>query len=311
MHVVVTGANGFIGSHLVNKLVHTGQVGGKAITKLSVVDLNLDNVADTPVIHQVLGSYADPTVLTEAFDTPGDVVFHLASAPSGLCETNLNLGTEVNVVGMINLLKRLGEQTNTPRLVFTSSIAVYGKPEGRVVDDDTPTKPTLTYGSHKVIGEVLVSDQSRRGTIDGISLRVPGIVARPPEPNGAVSIFFSDLIRELGNGRPFTCPVSPKAQTWLLSVSACVENLLLAATIDSPERRAWTIPATTVVIEDLVAAIASQTDNPDVLRLIKYAPDPWVEFNFGSYPPLHLPKAEALGFRADTSLQALVQSSLQ
>lgn len=310
MHVVVTGANGFIGSNLVAALLRSGKVGSESISRLTVLDLNLDNVEDDPIVHKVVGSYADSEVLDKALDQPGDVVFHLASAPSGLCEADPNLGLEVNVTGMINLLTRLESQTSTPRLVFSSSIAAYGKPDGAVVDDETPPQPTLTYGAHKVIGEVLVSDYSRRGVIDGISLRPPGIVARPPEPNGAISIFFSDLIRELANGRPFRCPVSPASQSWLLSIGVCVENLIRAATVDIPSRRTWTMPGTTVVIKDLVAAIASQTNNRDVFELITYAPDPWVEFNFASYPPLHLPKALELGFKADISLEALVAKSM-
>lgn len=310
MHVIVTGANGFIGSHLVASLIRAGRVGGKSISRLTVLDFNLDQVSNAPIVHKILGSYTDSAVLDQALDQPVDVLFHLASAPSGLCESNPTLGIEVNVAGMINLLTRLERQTNTPRLVFSSSIAVYGKPHGPYVDDETPPDPTLTYGAHKVIGEVLISDYSRRGVIDGISLRPPGIVTRPPEPNGAVSIFFSDLIRELANARPFTCPVSPTSQSWLLSIGACIENLITAATIDSPKRRTWTMPSTTVVIEDLVAAIASHTRNPDVFQLVSYAPDPWVQFNFASYPPLHLPKAAELGFRADVSLEALVTNSL-
>lgn len=309
MHIVITGANGFIGSTLVRRLLSAASP--LELTRLTALDLVLDQLPDDARLHGISGSFADPEVLARALAVPADIVFHLAAVPSGLCESRPDIGMEVNVQGMIRLLDALRAQGNCPRLVFSSSIAIYGKPRGELVDDDTGHFPTLTYGAQKVIGEVLVSDYSRRGWIDGISLRVPGIVARPPEPNGAVSIFFSDLIRELSAGRPFTCPVSATARSWLLSVGTCVDNLLHAARLDLPERRTWSIPATTVVIGELVQAIADFSRNPEVNSLISYTPDDWVEFNFGSYPPLELPGAEALGLRADASLEDLVRDALQ
>lgn len=308
MHIVVTGANGFIGRNLVKRLL--GESSPLPVTRLTVIDLSLNHIPEHPLLQRVEGNCAELALLEAALGEPADCVFHLAAVPSGLCETEPELGMEVNVQGMIRLLDCLKAQSNKPRLVFASSIAIYGKPQGDVVNDDTGHRPTLTYGALKVIGEVLVNDYSRREWIDGISVRIPGIVARPPEPNGAVSIFFSDLIRELSAGRPFTCPVSAKAQSWLLSVGTCVDNLLHAASIDLPERRTWSLPATTIVIEDLVQAIAEHTNNSEVHSLITYAADDWVEFNFGSYPPLVLPESEALGFKKDDSLQALVAKAL-
>jgi D-erythronate 2-dehydrogenase len=217
---------------------------------------------------------------------------------------------DVNVHGMLRLLDCLKAQGNCPTVIFASSIAVYGKPQDPVVTDDTVPAPSLSYGAHKVIGEVLMSDYIRRGWIKGCSLRLPGIVARPPEPNGAISIFLSNLIRELAKGKPFVCPTTGEAQSWLMSVRCCVGNLMYAATIDTGARRTFMLPALHVTLKDLVAAIGRHTKNPDIAALVTWEPDPFVQANFGSYPPLQVPLAQAMGFRHDKSLDALVADAL-
>jgi D-erythronate 2-dehydrogenase len=309
MHILITGANGFIGRHLVKNLLTKSCP--LSPTRLTVMDLVLDQIPDHPLVKKVSGSYAEQELLTAAMDETVDLVFHLASVPSGLAEKNYALGIEVNVHGTMALLEKLKDQGNTPTMVFASSIAVFGKPASDEVNDDTSPTPNLSYGGQKVIGETLVADTIRRGWITGCSVRLPGIVARPPEPNGAVSIFFSDLIRRLSHGEAFICPVSSQAKSWLMSVACCVDNLLHAATLEHNTRRTWTLPAIHVSIGDLVATIDEQVDSHDVLSLISYDPDPWVEENFGSYPPLNCPEAELAGFHHDGSLQSLVSNTLE
>ncbi|MGP1609868.1 MAG: NAD-dependent epimerase/dehydratase family protein, partial [Burkholderiales bacterium] len=262
-------------------------------------------------VRWLQGSFAEPALLAEACTPPADLVFHLAAVPSGRSEQDPAYAAGVNVLGMLRLLDALKAQGNKPRLVFASSIAVYGKPQVALVTDDTVPQPTLTYGAHKVIGEVLVNDYARRNWLSGVSLRLPGIVARPPEPNGAVSIFFSDLIRELAAGRPCKSPVTPDARSWLMSVGCCVRNLIHAATQHFDERRTFMLPALHVSVGDLVAAAGRHGGNPRVAELVSWEPDAWVQFNFGSYPPLQLPLAEDAGFKADASLDALVADALR
>jgi nucleoside-diphosphate-sugar epimerase len=211
---------------------------------------------------------------------------------------------------MLRLLDSLKAQGNCPTVIFASSIAVYGQPQDALVTDDTAPAPTLSYGAHKVIGEVLLNDYVRRGWIKGCSVRLPGIVARPPEPNGAISIFLSNLIRELAKGKPFVCPTTGEAQSWLMSVRCCVGNLMYAATIDAGARRTFMLPALHVTLRDLVAAIGRHTNNPNIDALVTWEPDPFVQANFGSYPPLQVPLAQAMGFRRDKSLDALVADAL-
>lgn len=314
MHIVVTGAGGFIGQHLVAALLREGLPGHAADT-LRISALDMQKGAEHPQVRWLVGSFADEKVLQQAFAERVALVFHLAAVPSGRSEQQPALAADVNVLGMLRLLDALKAQGNDangnpPRLVFASSIAVYGKPQTALVTDDTLPEPTLTYGAHKVIGEVLVNDYARRNWIKGVSLRLPGIVARPPEPNGAVSIFFSDLIREVAAGRPVTSPVSPDAQSWLMSVGCCVRNLIHAATQDFDKRRTFMLPALHVSVGDLVEA-AARHGGTDAKQLVDWQPDPWVQFNFGSYPPIALPLAEEAGFRADDSLAALVADSLR
>lgn len=310
MHIAVTGANGFIGQHLSRALLRGELQASAPLTRLSVLDLSLDQLPEDPRLVRIPGSYSDPAVLARCLEQPVDLLFHLAAVPSGLCERQPELGMEVNVQGMIRLLEALRAQSQPCRLVFASSIAVYGKPQTSLLTDDTPPAPTLSYGAYKVIGEVLLGDYIRRGWLDGCALRLPGIVTRPPEPNGAVSIFFSDVIRELSAGRPVRCPVSPAARSWLMSVGCCVRNLLHAASHDFGAQRCFMLPAQWVGLQELVEAIGRHRGDPGIGRLVDWQPDPWVEFNFGSYPPLQLPRAEAAGFRADASLERLVADSL-
>jgi len=310
MHILVTGANGFIGRHLVQALLDEAATGRRALRRLTVLDLELATLPASPLLHALPGSYSEPALLTAALAEPVDLVFHLAAVPSGLCERNPALGMEVNVQGMIRLLDALKAQENGCKMVFASSIAVYGRPETPLHTDDTPPAPTLSYGAYKVVGEVLLNDYIRREWLRGCSLRLPGIVTRPPEPNGAVSIFFSDFIRELAAGRPVRCPVSPEARSWLMSVGCCVRDLLHAADHDFGARRTFMLPARHVSMKELLQAVAEHRGQGSLDHLVDWQPDPWVEFNFGSYPPLSLPLAEAEGFRADAGLRELVADSL-
>ncbi|MFZ9585592.1 MAG: NAD-dependent epimerase/dehydratase family protein [Pseudohongiellaceae bacterium] len=312
MHILVTGANGFIGAALCRRLLELAaqQPQRWPLERLTAVDLQTEALPAHPRLHAVQGSFADPPVLAAALAEPVDLVFHLASVPSGRSESDPALGMAVNVQGTLHLLDRLKAAGSVPRLVFASSIAVYGRPQAPLVTDDTAPAPTLSYGAHKVIGEVLVDDYARRGWIRGCSLRLPGIVARPPEPNGAVSIFLSNLLRELAAGRPFVCPTSSAATTWLMSLGCCIDNLVHAAQQEFLTRRTFLLPPLRVALGELAEAVGDAFAVADVGALVRWQPDPWVEFNFGSYPPLQLPAAEAAGFRSDGSLGALVRAAL-
>jgi nucleoside-diphosphate-sugar epimerase len=181
------------------------------------------------------------------------------------------------------------------------------------VDDDTPLQPQMTYASQKLVGETLVADFSRRSWLDGRSLRLAGVLARPPARTGQLSAFLSDMIRELVNNRPFTCPMSPGATTWAVSIQNVVDNLVHAAALDSASiaaHRTITLPAIRFSMAELVEAIAT-THGDSASARVRYAPDPHLESLFGRFPLLETPFADSLGFRHDGDLPALVRRAVQ
>ncbi|HWJ35575.1 MAG TPA: NAD-dependent epimerase/dehydratase family protein [Steroidobacteraceae bacterium] len=317
MNLLITGANGFVGKALTSRLLSESALprGLGPLGRLTLMDLGFEG-PEVPRVRRLPGSFADPALLARAFDTPVDVVFHLASVPGGLAEQNYELGRQVNVDATIRLLEaaraQMAASTKPPVFVFASSIAVLGSPLPALVDDATPRRPQLSYGAHKLIGEILLEDFSRRGWVDGRSVRLPGIVARPPQRSGLMSAFLSDIFRELAEGRSFVCPVSADSTTWLMSVHCIVDNLLHAATLSAAEcksTRVWTLPALCVSMSEVVEAIA-EVYGRDVLERVSYQSHPALEANFGRYPPLVTAAADAAGFRHDGDLPTLVRRAL-
>jgi D-erythronate 2-dehydrogenase len=317
MHVVVTGAAGFVGQALVARLLRDHSEGTRPLGALTLLDVAFPAPAADAVVRQVTGSIADRAVVAQAFERPVDRLFHLASIPGGTAEQNYELARDVNLMGTLHLLEAAKVQAERGgpvcRFVFASTVAVYGSPLPSVVDDDTALNPQMTYGAQKLMGEIAVADFTRRGWIDGCGLRLPGVLARPPARTGQLSAFMSDLIRELGAGRPFTCPTTPGATTWASAIHNVVDNLLHAASADTrgwPARRSLALPTLRFTMQELVAAIAA-VHGPHVRELVRWAPDEHIEALFGRFPPLHTPIAEALGFRHDGDLPTLVRRAVE
>ena len=314
MNILITGANGFVGRHLVRRLLRTGRIdaGQAPFSRLTLVDLGADDSVDDARVRLVRGSIADDAVLRAAFSGRVDHVFHLASVPGGAAEKSFALGLDVNLRATLAMLELLRDQPAPPaRFTFASTIAVYGAPMPAVVDDDTPMRPGLSYGAHKLVDEILIKDYSRRGWIDGRIVRLPGIVARPTEPSGLLSAFMSDIFWKLRAGEPFTCPVSADAVAWWMSVGCCVDNLLHAAGLEAKQveaRRDWTLPVLRLRIAELVDALARRygEDRPG---LVSYAPNDGLEQAFGRFPPLDAGAAEAIGFRHDGDVDRLVANA--
>lgn len=314
MKVLVTGGNGFVGRELVKQLLAAEELlpDQGPLTRLTVADMSGEHLPVDPRIERVTGSIADPAVLGAALDIKPDVVFHLASIPGGAAERNYELGLQVNLLATLDLFERLRTQGHCPRVVFTSTIAVYGSPLPALVDDQSPLRPGLSYGAHKLAGEILLEDYSRRGWLDGRILRLPGIVARPPEPSGLLSAFMSDLFWKLAAGERFECPVSAEAVAWWMSVGCCAGNLLHAAGLKPEQvrpRRAYTLPVLRLTIAELVEGLARQFGD-DRRELVNYRPDADLEAAFGNLPPLEANAAEAIGFRHDGSIEALIRNAM-
>lgn len=312
MNVLVTGAGGFIGAALVQRL-SSSATPFPAISGITLVDQRLGATPHDPRVRAIEGDCGDPHVLREAMRADVDLIFHLASIPGGLAERDFELGLRVNLHAMIDLLEAVRRQGRRPRFVFASTVGVYGVPLPALVDESTPAEPTLSYGAQKRIGEVLVADYSRRGFIDGCSLRLPGIVARPPQPAGLLSAFLSDSIRTLASGGAFTFPVSASGASWWMSRACVVNNLLHAAALDSAvlkAQRVWLLPVLHASMRDIVGALA-RVHGEHVLENARYEPNVQLEAQFASYPPLECPRSLAAGFRHDGALETLVQRALE
>ncbi|USX17615.1 NAD-dependent epimerase/dehydratase family protein [Oxalobacteraceae bacterium OTU3REALA1] len=315
MNVVVTGGSGFVGLALVRRLLADG-VGGRAVTALTSIDMRFDGAATDPRLRRLQGSVADTGLLEQAFAQPVDVLFHLASVPGGAAEQDFALGLSVNLQATMALLEccraQAQGQGGTPVLVYSSSIAVYGAPLPAHIDDDTPMRPHLSYGAHKLACEVLIQDYSRRGWLDGRILRLPGIVARPPAPSGLLSAFMSDIFWRLKDGERFTCPVSAQAVAWWMSLGCCVDNLLHGAVMapaQADERRDYTLPVLRLTIAEVVDGLAMEFGD-DRRALVEYRPDDRLEQGFGRQPPLDASAAERAGFHHDGDLRRLIVNAV-
>ena len=314
MNILITGAEGFIGRALVARLLSSGVLPslGDARRQLVLLDRQFAAPPTDARVRQVAGDIADTAVLRETVGAGVDCVFHLASVPGGAAEAHFESGLRVNLDATVRLLEVLRVQAAPAKVVFASTIGVYGVPLPEVIDESTLPAPTLSYGTHKLIGELLIADYSRRGFIDGCSLRLPGIVARPPQASGMLSAFMSDLIRRLSAGGSFECPVSREGKAWWMSRTCVVENFLHAAALDTAwvqKKRAWLLPVLHASLGDVVAAIA-HVHGQGVLERVTYRDNPILQAQFAALPPMNCPTSIEAGFRNDGTLETLVQRAL-
>ncbi|PIF28618.1 nucleoside-diphosphate-sugar epimerase [Acidovorax sp. 56] len=322
-HVVITGAGGFVGAALVQRLrAHPQSLGQAGPLRLTLVDRA---AASAPASHTVpsapaqaslrwhLGSFADPSLLQALRDDPPGVVFHLASVPGALAEREPALGVQANLLDTVALLEGLAQpvragQAPAPRVVFASSVAVYGALGTHPMNEAQVPQPTLSYGTHKWTTELLLADYSRRAELDACSLRLPGVVARPPAETGHGSAFMSQIFHALHGRQAYTCPVSPQATAWWMSLERCLDNLLHAARMPMEamtSARCWQPPVLHASVAQVVEA-AAHALGCHAQDWIGYAPDPRIEAVFGRQPFLHTPHAQAAGFVHDDGVDALV-----
>lgn len=318
MKIVITGASGFIGTHLARALLALERTpDGRAIEQVLLTD-HAPSAAGDRRARFVEGDVGDPAQLARLIEPDTDLVFHLAGIMSAAAEADFGLGLRVNLDATRQLLeacRALARPARPMRFVYASSIAVFGAPLPAEIDDSTPTRPTLSYGAHKLACEILLDDYTRRGFVDGRALRLPGIVVRPRAQGkaGALSAFNSDLLREPLEGRAISSPVGPDAVLWLLSIERCVENLIHAAMLPGEAlgpRRALNLPCVAASVSEIAAALG-RAAGKSAEALVVYAPNPAIEAQFGRWPRAFQPeRALALGFRADADIDDIIRLHL-
>lgn len=315
MRIVVTGAAGFLGSRLARALLARdtltdarGEAG--AVRELVLIDLIPTTLSD-PRVTVVTGDLAEGALLDRVVTPDTDSVFHLAAVVSGQAEAEFDIGMRVNVDATRALLEQCRGLSRPPKLVFTSSLAVFGGPLPDPVPDDAPLMPQTSYGTQKAIGELLVYDMTRKGYIDGRSLRLPTITVRPGKPNKAASSFASSIIREPLSGIDAFCPVMPSTRVWVSSPRAAIANLITgheAPAAAFAHTRSINVPGLEVGVGEAVAALR-RIAGDTVADRVKWQLDPAIDRIVSTWPTRFAPVlGPALGMRADLDFDSIVRA---
>ena len=319
MKVLVIGAAGMVGRKLVAALLEAGQIGGRGITALTLADVIEPQaiVAQVPVTLVATDLSAAGAAAALIADRP-DVIFHLAAIVSGEAEADFEKGYRINLDGTRLLFEaiRLAGQTTPyrPRLVFTSSIAVFGEPLPAVIGDAHEHTPLTSYGTQKAICELLLADYSRRGFFDGVGIRLPTIAVRPGKPNKAASGFFSGIIREPLAGLEAVLPVADTVRHWFASPRSAVGFLLHAANMDTAalgNQRNLTMPGLAVTVGEQIAAL-ERVAGPKAVALIRRQPDATIAGIVSGWPQaFEAKRATGLGFAGETSFDEIIRIHIE
>ncbi|MCC7645884.1 MULTISPECIES: D-erythronate dehydrogenase [unclassified Janthinobacterium] len=316
MKVLITGGAGFLGQRLARRLLAQGQLTDshgqlQTISELVLVDVVAAHDFNDARVNVVTGDIADGALMRATIDAQTTSIFHLAAIVSGQAEADFELGMRINLDASRLLLDICRELGHKPKVVFTSSVAVYGGKLPDVVQDTTALNPQSSYGAQKAIGELLLNDYSRRGFVDGRVLRLPTISVRPGKPNKAASSFASGIIREPLNGEGAVCPVSTDLRLWLLSPRGAIASLIAGHELAGEAfgaSRTVNLPGLSVSVGEMIAAL-EQVAGSEVTKRISYAPDPAVERIVKSWPGAwDTARAEALGLTADADFASIIRA---
>ncbi len=308
MKIVITGGSGFLGQRVACELLKRGQVNDARGNPQPICELVLVDIATPanglldPRVRYAIGDAASPKFIAETFGDDTDGIFHLAAVVSGAAEADFDLGMRVNLDGTRSLLDTCRRLQKPPRLLFASSVAVFGVPLPEVVTDATTPMPQSSYGIQKLVGELLVSDYSRKGFIDGRAMRLPTVSIRPGQPNAAASSFASSILREPLNGIEAICPVEPDTKLWLISPRVAVECLLHGFDLPAGtlgRNRSLSLPGITVSVDEMVASLR-RVAGPEPARRIRWEPDEGISAIVKSWPArFDTARAHSLGFLRD------------
>ena len=305
MNVLITGGGGFIGSRLATALLQR-----EPSARITLLDMGFPAGTDSR-FDCVVGDVASPVVIERAVAGGAvDTIFHLAAVVSGGAEADFDLGYRVNLDGTRLLLEACRKLARPPKVVFASSVAAFGGVLPEVLDDSTTPTPQTSYGTQKVIGEYLIADFTRKGMIDGRSLRLPTIVVRPGKPNLAASSFASGIIREPLAGVAAECPVPDSTGVWILSPRRVVEAFLHAHDLPSgawPSSRVVNLPGITLTVREMIDAMGRVAGREAVDR-VKFVPDPRIQGIVKTWPVrFRTERALAMGFKPDNDFETIVR----
>jgi D-erythronate 2-dehydrogenase len=316
MNILIIGGGGMVGQKLAHKLALSGKLGNREITELTLADAfaiaGLSATANFP-IESVVADITNPAIAQSLIADKPDVIFYLAAVVSGEAEANFEKGYSVNLEGIKNILEaiRLNGNGYAPRLVFTSSVAVYGGPYPATINDDFHLQPRTSYGTQKALSELLLNDYSRRGFVDGVSLRLPTICVRPGKPNKAASGFFSNILREPLVGIEAILPASESATNFFASPRSAVGFLVHAANLDTSvlgDNRAMAMPGVWGTVGDEIEALR-RVAGDEIVSLIKHEPDPAIEkmLSNWNFPNITSDRARSLGFKSESTIDEIIQ----
>jgi D-erythronate 2-dehydrogenase len=322
MKALIIGAAGMIGRKLTARLVRDGKLAGRTITQMHLVDIVAPQTpanAPCPVAVDAF-DIAAPYVAPKLIAPRPDIIFLLASVVSGEAEADFDKGYGINLGGTQSLFEAIRREqalaggAYRPRLVFTSSIAVFGAPFPDKIGDEFLCAPLTSYGTQKAICELLLADYSRRGFFDGIGLRLPTICVRPGAPNKAASGFFSGIIREPLNGKEAILPVDDSVRHWHASPRAAVEFLLRATELDLSllgARRSLTLPGVSVTVGEQIEALRAIAGDKTV-ALIRRQPDETITRIVAGWARDFDPaRAKSLGFCADANFSSIINAYIE
>jgi len=319
MKILITGGAGFLGTRLARQLLLRGSLQGPDGRQRPIDRIVLMDVVPPPAftdsrIVALTGDIADPDLLTRAIDADTATIFHLAAVVSGMAEADFELGLRINVDATRLLLDVCRRSGHRPRLVFSSSIAVYGGELPPTVTDATAVSPRSSYGAQKAVGELLINDWTRRGFVDGRILRLPTVSVRPGRPNAAASSFASGIIREPLNGETAVCPVGASTRLWLMSPRTAIESLITGHELSGDAlgpNRIVNLPGISVTAGEMAAAL-ERAAGSEVAGRIRWERDDRIERIVASWPgACDTARALSLGFPGETSFDAIIGAYME
>ncbi len=317
MKIVITGGAGFLGQLLVRALAARGSLTDaegreRRIEHIVAVDQSqIGKLFVDERVDYVVGDIAASGFIEHVMEGDTDSVFHLAAVVSGAAEADFDLGMRVNLDGTRAILNACRKQSGRPKLVFASSVAVFGGELPPVVTDATQPTPQTSYGAQKLMSELLIGDCTRKGFIDGRSVRLPTIVVRPGKPNAAASSFASGIIREPLAGEISACPVAAATAMWVLSPQSAISSFIHAHELPAAAwgaRRALNLPGLTVTVAQMLEALRAVGGDAAVAR-VKMEPDERIAAIVNTWPArFETPRADALGFPRDRDVESIVRA---